>query len=69
MVEGVMSSVGMSILLGANVLSKEQDKPLYIHKKEGPFKVGADRYIYLKHWPVSSDIKKTFIFDFDRQSI
>ena len=69
MIEGVMSSVGMSILLSANVLSKEKDKPLYIHKKEGPFKVGADRYIYLKHWPVASDIKKTFIFDFDRKAV
>lgn len=69
MTEGVMSQVGMSILLSANVMAKEQNQPLYIHKQEGPFKVGADRYIYLKHWPVASNIKKTFIFDFDRKAI
>ena len=69
MVEGVMSQVGMSILLSANVMAKEQDQPLYIHKQEGPFKVGPDRHIYLKHWPVDSSIKKTFIFDFDRRAI
>ena len=69
MTEGVMSQVGMSILLSANVMAKEQNQPLYIHKQEGPFKVGTDRYIYLKHWPVASNIKKTFIFDFDRKAI
>jgi hypothetical protein len=38
MIEGVMSSVGMSILLSANVLSGGgKDKPLYINKKEGPY--------------------------------
>ena len=69
MVEGVMSSVGMGILLSSNVLAKEQDKPLYIHKIEGPFKVGANRHLYLQHWPVSSDIRKTFIFDYDRNAV
>jgi len=34
MVEGVMSSVGMSILLGANVLSRQEGKPLLISMKE-----------------------------------
>ena len=35
MIEGVMSSVGMSILLSANVISsKDRDKPLYINMKE-----------------------------------
>jgi len=36
MVEGVMSSVGMSILLSSNVMTREENKPLYIHKIEGP---------------------------------
>ncbi len=69
MVEGVMSQVGMGILLSANVAAREQDQPLYIHKIEGPFTVGSDRYIYLKHWPVASNIKKTFIFDYDRNAV
>jgi len=62
-----MSSVGMSILLSANVTAKEENIPLYIHKKEGPFSVDSHGYIYLKHWP--TDKKKTFIFDFDREAI
>ena len=36
MVDGVMSSVGMSMLLSANVLSQQDKQPLYIHMKEGP---------------------------------
>ena len=69
MIEGVMSSVGMSILLSANVLAKGQNQPLYIHKKEGPFTIDSQCLIYPKFWPVSSDIRKTFIFDFDREAI
>ena len=34
--EGVMSNVGMGILFGANVLTNE-DKHVYISKREGPF--------------------------------
>jgi hypothetical protein len=37
----------MGILLSADVVAKEKDKPLYVHKIEGPFQVGPDRYIYL----------------------
>ena len=69
MIEGVMSSVGMSILLSSNVLSKQENQPLYIHKKEGPFSIGPDGYVYLQHWPVAPNIKKTFIFDFDREAV
>jgi hypothetical protein len=69
MVEGVMSSVGMSILLSSNVVSKEQDKPLYVNKVEGPFELTNEGYIYPSHWPVASDIRKTFIFDYDRSAI
>jgi len=35
--EGVMSSVGMSILLGANVVSEMPNEQLLISKREGPF--------------------------------
>ena len=39
MVEGVMSSVGMSILLSANVMSELDKQPLYINMKEGPLSI------------------------------
>lgn len=68
MIDGVMSSVGMSILLSANVAAKEQNKPLYINKREGPFSL-TNGHIDLQHRPVDSDIKKTFIFDYDRDAI
>lgn len=79
MVEGVMSAVGMSILLSANVLSQKDKSPLYIHMKEGPYKpklkvnesTGEVDYVYvdLKHRPVESHIKKSFIFDYSRNAI
>ena len=72
MLDGVMSSVGMSILLSANVTSNS-DKVLYINKREGPFipTIGANNvpYVDLQHNPVDTTIKKTFIFEYDRQAI
>ena len=69
MVEGVMSAVGMSILLGANVVSREENTPLYIHMKEGPLTMSKDNVVTLKHWPVHYPLKKTFIFDYERDAI
>ena len=69
MVEGVMSSVGMSILLSSNVLARQENQPMYVHKIDGPFELAEHGYIYPKHWPVASDIRKTFIFDYDRDAI
>lgn len=69
MIEGVMSAVGMSILLGANVVSREDNKPLYIHMKEGPLTMSKDNVVTLKHWPVHYPLKKTFIFDYERDAI
>jgi hypothetical protein len=69
MVDGVMSSVGMSILLSANVLAKEKGQPMYVHKIDGPFEIADNAYIYPKHWPVDARIRKSFIFDFDRTAI
>ena len=69
MVEGVMSSVGMSILLSANVLSKKDDQPLYIHMKEGPKECSFNNILDLKHWPVLYPEKKTFIFSYQRDAI
>ena len=74
MVEGVMSSVGMSILMSANVITGGgKDKPLYINMKEGPLSVNLNDqdipYIDVQHNPVPYDIKKTFIFDYEREAI
>ena len=74
MIEGVMSSVGMGILLSANVLSGGgQDKPLLINMKEGPLSVQLNNedipYVDLKHEPVPYNIKKTFIFDYERDAV
>ena len=69
MTQGVMSSVGMGILLSANVTSKNTSEPFYVHEIDGPFKISEEGYIYPKHWPVPSNIRKTFIFDYDRASV
>ena len=69
MIEGVMSQVGMSILLSANVISQQDRQPLYIHMKEGPKECSFSNVLDLKHWPVSYPEKKTFIFDYDRKAI
>ena len=69
MIEGVMSSVGMGILLSSNVLSEQDKQPLYIHMKEGPLEFSLDNVVQLKHWPVLYPEKKTFIFDYDRNAI
>ena len=69
MVEGVMSSVGMSILLSANVLSEKDKQPLYINMREGPLDFAYDNVIPLKHWPIGYPQKKTFIFNYEHNSI
>ena len=73
MSEGVMSSIGMSILLSANVTSNKEEEPLLISKREGPFKlvskeVNGHQYnvLYLTHQPVYYPTKKMFIFDYAR---
>ena len=76
MVEGVMSSVGMSILLGANVVSEQQRDPLYVHMKEEfdeppTHNVNGEYvpYVDLKYLPVFYPTKKVFIFSYDRNNI
>ena len=81
MIEGVMSSVGMGILLSSNVLSEQDKQPLYIHMKEGPYaphlkvneNTGEVDYVYvdLKYRPVEfeSTKKKTFIFNYSQNAI
>ena len=80
MTEGVMSSVGMSILLGANVLSQKERQPMYVHMIESILaentisqeikgKIKEFPYVELQHKPVNYPIKKVFIFDYDRDTI
>ena len=74
MTEGVMSSVGMGILLGAKVLSND-DRPLYLSKREGPFELvdleidgKIEHGFYIENKPEIKD-RKAFIFEFDRKAI
>lgn len=72
MTQGVVSQFGLGVLLGAKVAVKGTEKPILIHKKEGPFQFDIGETvprIYLEHWPVDSSVKKTFIFDYDRDSV
>ena len=72
MTQGVISQFGLGVLLGAKVAIKGTEKPILIHKKEGPFQFDIGETvprIYLEHWPVDSSVKKTFIFDYDRDSV
>lgn len=72
LIEGIISSTGMGILLGSNILTSQKDEPLYIHIKEGPLQpnVKIDEvtnqeytYVDLKYNPVDASIRKTFIFE------
>lgn len=80
MIEGVMSSVGMSILMSANVTTGGgSEKPLYINiREQPPVHTGVETvngqekeitYVDLKHRPILYPTKKTFIFDYDRDAI
>ena len=64
--QGVMTSAGMSILLSASVLENTQGNTILVPKREGPYGLDEDGYMYLQHWPVSSNVKKTFLFSFSR---
>ena len=68
MIEGVMSSVGMGILLSASVAS-QNSQPLYIHMKEGPKECSFNNVLDIKHWPVPYPEKKTFIFNYNNDAI
>ena len=69
MIDGVMSSIGMSILFGANVMSKEDGNIMSIHIKEGPLTCSMNNVVQLKYWPIDYPQKKTFIFDYTRNAI
>ena len=73
MSEGVVSQFGFGILLGAKTALKGgKEKPILIHKTEGPFDFAIGETVprvFIEHWPVESDVKKTFIFDYDRDAV
>ena len=67
MQEGVMSSISMGVLLSANVTTQQDvEGPLLVNKREGPFEPDDDVRIYLEHWPVIYPVKKTFIYEYER---
>ena len=73
--EGVMSNVGMGILLGAKVLSNDE-KNIYLSKREGPFEIvdlNVNNQIlhgfYIEQLPYIDKEHKAFIFEFDRKAI
>ena len=61
--EGVMTQVGMGILMGANVLSKPRDGKLYVYKKEGPFELENKKH-FLQRNPSLN--KKAFCYRYER---
>ncbi len=64
--EGVMSSIGMGILLSSTVSEKKQSsESLLIPKREGPFEL-EDGCIYITHQPVLYPTKKVFIYEYER---
>lgn len=67
--EGVLSTVGMGVLLSANVLEKQGQQELLVRRREGPMELDAQHCMYLKNWPVEYPKKKTFIYEYSRDSI
>lgn len=67
MQEGVMSSISLGVLLSANVTTQlDNEGPLLINKREGPFEIQEDARIFLEHWPVEYPRRKTFIYEYER---
>ena len=74
LVEGVMSSISMGILSGANVTNEaQQEEPIYVQTREEPQELKVREYegrtyhvLYLMHQPVYYPTKKTFVFQFER---
>jgi len=60
--------------LGAKVAIKGKEKPILMHKTEGPFPFAIGEEIpriYLEHWPADYEKwrKKTFIFEYTRDAV
>ena len=67
--EGVLSSVGMGILLSADVLEKQGQEELLVRRREGPMNLDKDHCMVLKDWPVDTRKKKAFIYKYSRDTI
>ena len=65
LVEGVMSAVSMGLLFNAQVLKKEENS-IIVPKREGPYSLNEQHRLFLRHWPVETSIKKTFIYEYER---
>ena len=64
--EGVMSSIGMGILLSSTIATQSQlEESLLIPKREGPFEL-EDGRIYISHEPALYPTKKVFIYEYER---
>lgn len=73
MTEGVMSSIGMGVLLSANVASNKAAESLYISKREGPFELCEKtidnktyHVLYISHQPIHYPTRKMFVFEYAR---
>lgn len=64
--EGVMSSIGMGVLMSANMMESKKDGNVYLQKKEGPFSLYKGKYT-LSQTPALN--KKIFCFEYDRETI
>lgn len=69
MSEGVVSQFGLGILLGAKVATKGVEKPILMHKTEGPRQLQAGQQFPIEHMPVDYKRKKTFIFEYARDAV
>jgi len=62
--EGVMSSIGMSILFSSSMTELKENETILVQKREGPFDLDSDHGFFIKYMPDLS--KKAFIFEYDK---
>lgn len=73
--EGVISSIGMAILLGTNLASRKENEAILVHKCYGPVPIQRctwDNSLHgflLNEKPVMYPDKKTFIFEYNNDVI
>ena len=64
--EGILSSISMSLLLSASVAENVENETIIVPKREGPFGLDANSRHCLEYFPVSHKVRKTFIYEYDR---
>ena len=62
--EGVMSSIGMSILFSSSMTELKDNETILVQKREGPFDLDTEHGFFIQHKPDLS--KKVFIYEYDR---